>query len=248
MPWTPYFLRHLLEFDCPIIIGEGASESKQKNSDRSWDGSYELIKLFADRWKDRVTVYLHDYNLNTHGDDRITRLAPREAIKMKVWDEASDGEWIIGLSPDNIYTRSDIKKIKETCKHAGKDDYSLLTSQQVFAFNFKTIVKTPVKNICGVWNSLWPCIWRKNDKYVLILGDELLKKKGSDQYLTIPGLQFFEKDKKIRHIIFRHDIKQFHYKSVKRYSNRVQRLKSELAVTRFMEYPLESDNLKQYNL
>ena len=39
MPWTPYFLKHLLEFDCPLIIGEGASESRQQDNDRSCDGS-----------------------------------------------------------------------------------------------------------------------------------------------------------------------------------------------------------------
>ena len=247
MPWTPYFLRHLLEFDCPIMIAEGAAEIKFNNSDRSTDGSWELIKLFAERWSDRVTIDLHDYNLNDHGSTRMTRMMPRETIKIKIWDEAQLNEWIVGLSPDNIYNRSDIKKIKQACKESDKDEYLLMTAQQVFCFNFNTVIIRPIQSICGPWVSLWPCIWRKNNEFIQVLGDELLKSSKSANYLSPPAIQQIPETQKIKHIIIRKDISQFHYKAVKKYTLRTLRYGGKEKAERFLNHPLHSNDLKQYN-
>jgi hypothetical protein len=246
MPWTPFFLRHLLDFDCPIFIGEGASESKQNNNDRSTDGSWELIRLFMTRWSDRVKVYLHDYTLNTQTGGRKNFLIPRENIKMKVWNEAADDEWIIGLSPDNIYRHSDVKKIKDACDDAAKDDYMLMTGQRVFAFNFQSVTPNATYGLCGGWTNLWPCIWRKNNEYVQFLGDELLKHCGTMTHLATPDVQDLPRGESCPHVIFRKDIKQFHYKNVKKHTNRVQRFGSELGAQIFDKFDLTDPALIKY--
>jgi hypothetical protein len=245
MPWTPFFLKSLLEFDCPIIIGEGASESRQMDNDRSYDGSWELIQLFAKRWKDRVTIHKHDYTLNTQTGNRTNFTRPREQIKQKVWNEADNGEWIIGLSPDNIYFKKDIKKIKTAIKYAEDDHYLLMTGQRVFCFSFTRVITQPVKKLCGGWTTLWPCIWRKNNEYVLMLGDELLKHHASCRHLCLPDIQ--NNPNGNRNILIRKDIKQFHYKNVKKHSNRVQRFGSERITKTFDTYPLDGKYIKKYD-
>jgi hypothetical protein len=249
MPWTPYFLRHLLDFDCPIVISEGASESRQKNNDRSWDGSWELIQAFKKRWKDRVTVILHDYSLNTHGDTRSSRSKPRSMAKIKVWNDAPEGEWIVGLATDNIYRKSDIPKIKQACQDADPEEYLLMTGQRVFHFNFKTIANNVIPGVCGAWLTLWPAIWRKNNKYTLAPGDELLKHYDTRNYLADGSVQQELTDNPNlckAHIIFRPDIKQFHYKNVKKFTNRVQRFGSEENAMTFKNYPLDGPSLEEY--
>jgi len=246
MPWTPFFLRHLLDFDCPIIISEGASECRQKNSDRSWDGSWELIQMFQERWKDRVTVVLHEYGLTIKNQP----VRPRAIAKLNVWNDAPDGEWIVGLAPDNIYRKSDIKKIKQTCEDATDDDFLLMTGQRVFNFNFKTIATHKITNLCGSWLSLWPCIWRKNKHFILTYGNELLTHcRTRKRLVNADPLQFHIKLNPYhykRHVIFKPDIQQFHYKNVKKYTNRVQRWSNEKAIT-FKNYSLNGKHLEQYD-
>ena len=248
MPWTPYFLRHLLDFDCPIIISEGASESRQKDSDRSWDGSYDLIKIFQERWKDRVTVHLHDYSLNTHGPDRQSQTWPRGSVKHAVWEKAAEGEWILGLATDNIYKKIDIPKIKQACKNAQADDYLLMTGQRVFNFNFHTIATGAITGLCGIWTSFWPCIWRKNNEYVLTPGNELLRNVHNQEYLVTGKTQELAQNwnYKQKHVIFLSEVKQFHYKNVKKHSNRVQRFGSERKTSTFNNYSLTGPHLKSF--
>ena len=249
MPWTPYFLRHLLDFDCPIIISEGASESRQKNSDRSWDGSWELIQMFQKRWKDRVTVVLHDHSLSMP-DNRKSLTRPRAMAKLKVWNDAPEGEWIVGLATDNFYRKSDIEKIKQACKDATDNDYLLMTGQRVFNFNFKTTAIQKIAELCGAWLSLWPCIWRKNQHYVLTsTGDELLKDNANNYLVTANSQNALKANPNysIEHVIFRPDIEQFHYKNVKKYTNRVQRLGSKEKAIIFKNYALDGEGLKLYD-
>lgn len=250
MPWTPFFLRHLLEFDCPIIISEGASESRQHDSDRSWDGSWEIIQAFKNRWKDRVTVVLHDYSLHIPTGKRNNQTRPRSMCKIKVWNDAPEGEWIVGLATDNIYRKSQIKKIKQACQQAQADDYLLMTGQRVFNFNFKTIATRAITGLCGAWTSLWPAIWRKNKHYVLSPGNELLKNVDNEKYLAPPSVQdLLKADPTYRqpHVIFRPDIEQFHYKNVKKQTNRVQRFGSPEKAQTFKTYPLDGPGLISYD-
>lgn len=253
MPWTPFFLRHLLDFDCPIHIGEGASEARQFDNDRSVDGSFELLQLFAERWKDRVTVYYHDYNMNDHGPQRKTWLRPRSIIKHQIWDNLKNGDWMIGLAPDNIYSQSDIQKIKKILNNAEDNDYLLMTGQRVFHFNFRKYANRMIPGICGAWTQFWPCIWRKNSEYILESGDELLKHHSTNIHLVLSKTQGDFLNSKLdensyiyKHVIFAPKIKQFHYKNVKKYTNRVQRFGSDEKAMAFNTFPIDDEALSNY--
>lgn len=222
MPWTAFFLAHLLEYDCPIVIGEGAVHQVRYKSARSIDGSLELIQDFANTWSDRVTLHYHDIK-----DKRVGRAGsrrPKFIAKMKAWNMLKDGEWMLGLAPDNYYLTEDIPRLKEVMRTAHPDIVTLLTGMRVFVFNFRTHITKRKLGLCGPWVHYWPCIYRKNPQFILRSGSELLWNKERKKYINSPSVQggYGKKGNK-RRILVAKDIVQFHYKGVKSIANRVNR-------------------------
>lgn len=237
MPWTPFFLRSLLEWDCPIYIGEGAANILVNDNRRSTDGSLQLIKYFAEQWSDRVNLTYFDYDKRT-GSDRHGKGIPKWLVKKKVWDSINNGDWIIGLAPDNWYFPSGIKKIRAVMDSAPRASCTLLTGMRVFVFNFRTIVTKQTGGICGPWATMWPCIYRKNAEFVLKPGSELLKHTSTKRTLAGPECQFYPPLSP--QILIKKDIIQHHYKGIKTRANRKKRLiqRSSKYVEQFNTMPL----------
>jgi hypothetical protein len=239
MPWTPFFLKHLLEYDCPIIICEGASTTIQNGNCRSWDGSWEIIKAFAERWKDRVQIRLHNYDLKKN-NFYVNEKYPREKLKVDIWNELPDKEWMVGLSPDNFYMPHDIKKLKD--EFSCSNDYvTLLTGMRVFVFNFKTVITHAIPTLCGPWVNTWPCIWKKNDTFFLNSKSELMIDPSTDGVLVGTNERPANPDN-LKFIHFRKDIMQFHYKGVKPFYNRFQRFSgNEEKIKRYMNQSVSKE-------
>jgi len=254
MPWTPFFLKHLLEYDCPIFIGEGASDVFH-GSPRSTDGSLELITRFAEVWKDRVTVIPHDYSQRGKSHDKYR---PRELIKKQIWDSLVDGEWMINLAADNFYSSDGIRKLKDIIREVSKNKkiYNILTEMKVFMFNFNTTIIRPNIGLCGWWYSLWPCIYKKNSEYTMVVGDELLYaiSHGTVRHGNRIGMirDKFELRKIQRefktdnpHLYITKEITNFHYKGLKPlYKSKARQKKSVFEHVK--NFPLEHEDLIKY--
>jgi len=254
MPWTPFFLNHLLEYDCPIFIGEGASEVIYDKNPRSTDGSLELITRFAEKWKDRVTVINHDYSQRRKGASGKFR--PRELVKMQVWNQAVNGEWIIGLSPDNFYSSEDIRKLKKIIQEVSreKEIYNILTNMKVFVFNFRTIITRPIIGLCGWWYNLWPFIYKKNPDYIMIPGDELLYEVANSTGRNRRGMikdKFEIRDLQAKlkannpHLYIAKEITNFHYKGLKFLYKYKHRQKKHI-FEHIKSFPLVHEHLIEY--
>lgn len=236
MPWVPFFLEHLLEFDCRIVIGEGASDVVQFENERSSDGSLEIINAFVDKWNDRVTLIPHKYTGSSKS---------REDVKMYVWSCLEFDEWMFGLAPDNFYIPEDISRLKKICNEKNNGIYTLLTGMKVFAFNFHTIVTKPnVKGLTKGWYRLWPCIWRKNYEYIQTVGDELLR-QASHRARKLVTFRV-QNSGLPKGVLLREDITNFHYKAVKHRYTREKRFGEEDADA-FSKHSLTASYLKKYN-
>jgi hypothetical protein len=246
MPWTPFLLNHLLEYDCPIVIGEGAADSLQHSNPRSTDGSLEIVKEFAKNWKDRVQLFY--FNRKTISPKhQFGRRLPKHQIKFnKCWDTLKDGELMLALAPDNYYKPADVAKIKKMESDPYlKDKFQILTFMHVFQFNFKKIIVQREKGLCGPWFNLWPCIYRKNPKWVITVGSEMLMLKGTRRPICGTGTQG-KRFNKYERIHIANDVVNMHYKGVKKLDSRVKRFGIE-AANRWHRYPLYMDTLKPYD-
>ena len=236
MPWTPYFLKSLLEWDCPIVIAEGAADTIQRNNERSTDGSLELIKMFADEWKDRVSLYYHKYHWGGNAKSTLTkrqRRLPKAKIKIDVvWKQMLEvGDWMVGLAPDNYYNKADTQKFKNLLLKIKPQDEicSVLTGTKVFNYSFKNLVASPIKGICGSWIKYWPCTYKKNPKWVLIVGDELLRhSKTNSTRLVSPECQWYGNYRN-SYVKIADNLTNFHYKGVKMLYTSEKRLGSQRA-------------------
>jgi hypothetical protein len=247
MPWTPFFLRHLLDYDCPIVIAEGAADTIQNGSPRSTDGSLEIIKEFVRQWRDRVSLYYHNRKLIKKRNEPFRDRRPKWHIKyFKCWETLSDGELMVALAPDNFFTLEGIKRLKEIEReNEFKDYYHILPYMKVFTYNFHTIVENPTEGICGPWFNLWPCIYRKNPEWIITIGSELLMQLGTRRPLIAPSIQR-HLDRGFKHAIILPDIINFHYKGVKKLESRIKRFGTDTA-NKWLHYPLDIPELKIYN-
>jgi len=226
MPWTPFFLKHLLDYDCPIVIGEGASDVVQFKNPRSSDGSLELINLFAVSWPDRVSVFPHSLSDRSKKKGRAGRNRPKHMAKMFAMSKLSLGDWMVGLAPDNYYRREQIPQLKRALVSAAPQFVTAYTGMRVFAYSFKTLVTARMTGVCGPWLSLWPCIYRRDEQFGLRCGNELIANMKTRRILGGSTLQANLKIKR-KHVLMLPGIKNFHYKSVKTLANRRRRLKSQ---------------------
>jgi hypothetical protein len=243
MPWVPFFLKSLLEWDCPIVIAEGAANVKVYNSDRSVDGSLQIIKEFQRNWPDRVTIKYHHYNPNAKTVRE--KQTPKAKIKMEIFSQLPTYDWMVGLAPDNFYTSQDIKKIKQFFAEAPKQVATLVTQMKTFCFNFETVVERKVRGICGPWVNLWPCVYRQHPNFPMVIGDEVLRDKMNES-IVHPQLQW-GKEPSNPNIRVRRDIVNFHYKSVKKESAKAKRLRrTNHSAPEYMNYPIAGQCMKPY--
>jgi hypothetical protein len=235
MPWTPYALRHALEFDCPILLCEGGGD-KSPDNPRSTDGTLELCDEFASRHK-------HVKYVRTRRG--MTRF---HAERYLYYHILKDREWYLSFGGDNYYRDEDIPKLKDVLLHADGHIVQALTKMYVFVFNFQTIITESVHGLCGAWVSFWPCIQRKNDKYGLRYGDELLIDRTTGEYVASPSIvQASLRPASIRNdIMMVEDVIHFHYKGVKKTESRMIRYGDEGGKI-FQEHPLEAPYLKYYD-
>jgi hypothetical protein len=246
MPWTPFFLRHLLEYDCPIVIAEGAADTIQNRNERSSDGSLELIREFADQWSDRVELYYHNRKLIPKDHPFGARI-PKWHIKYyKCWETLKNGELMLALAPDNYYTTEDIAKLKKIEKDPEyRKCFHICTFMRVFIYSFEFMIEQREPGLCGPWYKVWPCIYRKNPNWVLVPGSEILMAQGSRRPLISPGIQnnmYVERP----YTAMLPDIVNYHYKGVKLYDSRLKRFGGALA-RRWHRYPLRGGVLKMYD-
>lgn len=245
MPWTPYFLKHLLEYDCPIIIGEGAADTVQNKRHRSTDGSLEIIKVFAEEWSDRVELYYHNRKLINPNNQFGSRIPKWHVKYHKCWDTLKDGELMLALAPDNFYNSEDIQKLKEVEKDPYyMDKFQLCTFMRVFVYNFETMIDRRDPGLCGPWATVWPCVYRKNKDWDITVGSEILMLKGSRRPIVGPSIQdSICVDRP--YVAMLPDITNYHYKGVKRYDSRLKRYGGALA-KRWHRHPLRGGYLKEY--
>jgi len=243
MPWVPFFLKSLLEWDCPIHIAEGAANVKVYNSDRSVDGTLQIIKEFKRNWPDRVTIHYHHYNPNAKTARQ--KQTPKAKIKMKLFSQIPDYDWMVGLAPDNFYMPKDIKKMKEFFKIAPKQVATLVTQMKTFCFNFQTVVEKQTRGICGPWVNLWPCVYRQIPKFPMVIGDEVLHNPAGTS-IVHPQIQFGKQASNANIRVIR-DIVNFHYKSVKKESAKAKRLRrTNHSAPEYMNYPIAGKHMKKY--
>lgn len=246
VPWTPFFLKHLLEYDCPIVIAEGAADTIQKNKERSTDGSLELILEFADKWSDRVELYYHNRKLIPKDHPFGPRI-PKWHIKYhKCWETLKHGELMLALAPDNYYTPEDIAKLKEIERDPKyKGCYHICTAMRVFVYSFDCLIDQREPGLCGPWYNVWPCIYRKNHNWILVPGSELLMHRIDRRPLVGPSIQSNPEAVR-KEVAYFPDIINYHYKGVKLYDSRLKRFGGVLA-KKWHNYPLKGGVLKGYS-
>lgn len=212
MPWTPFFLNSLLEWDCPIIISEGAPQFPEP---RSTDGSLEVIRDFADK-HDHVQVIPTDWTRDRHD------------VEYAVWKNlVQPGEWELNLSPDNYYMEEDIPQLKKLLKKSNASWF--LTHHRVFIYSFKKVVTRVYPGICGWWYRLWPCIIKKTKGIGRIRGDELPVDREGNYLIDPLQLQAGYIPPQGSEVEVHWEISMFHYKGVKKYDRLQVRFGDEKA-------------------
>ncbi|MCB2186275.1 MAG: hypothetical protein KQJ78_07650 [Deltaproteobacteria bacterium] len=201
MPWTPFFLRHLLEYNCPIVISEGAPQVFPEHP-RSHDGTLDLVRDFAAAHRDRVTLF------------ETTPEFDRRHVEQTIWHEMlRPGELYMGTGADNYLHPETIREIRTVMEDPGNGHvYQFMPRMLNFVFNFRTVVHRPMAGLCGWWVDWWPCIYRRNEEYQLKFGNELMF-NAEGACLATPHM--LARGEVSEHVMLRRDLTMFHYRGVK---------------------------------
>jgi hypothetical protein len=149
---------------------------------------------------------------------------------------------MVAIAPDNYFTLKGIARLKEVERDPNyKECYHICTKMRVFVFNFSTYVEQGVKGLCNKWATVWPCVYRKNPKWVLVVGSEILRKEGTFIPLIRPRIQ---REPYPNAVVLR-DVINYHYKGVKTYDSRQKRY-GEVGAKRWKNYPIDGPLLKKY--